>query len=41
MTMRIKKVGGAPDGDGYVYGLDAGGSFIGIYLSPKLMRCIH
>jgi len=40
-TMMIKKVGGTRDGDGYVYGPDAGGGFTGIHLSPKLMRCIH
>lgn len=28
-------------GDGYVYDLDGGDGFVGVYLSPNSLRCIH
>ena len=28
-------------GDGYVYGLDGGDGFTGVFLSPNSLSCIH
>lgn len=37
----IKRVGENFGGDEYVYGIDIGGGFMDVYLSPNSSICIH